>query len=375
MSNNTSKLNLNSIAEMKRNKDALFETIRNGFLSERPYIGQHTSKILKNALAISGESKLYGKTLLDKPIRIKHKERMIGRFKKLTDKIINRENDKSLSQDALLRSRLRFITVVHSVESLSLVVDKYQASSVQKYDIRKSIKAIKEMKTLIYSCIKEFKGVRCIGAAEVEIVNVAMMDKFQQSLDEMPIDSNFTRPDSTRRKLISIKQIMPKKYKKQEVVALIHFHGVIDLGPYHPEVIKILLAERMKSEKMWSKTSHQIQIKSLTEMRGGKRKSVSKSLEHIARYITKGGNMLYQDDNYLRYKLSFDQDDLDSEIEITAMGYRSSLVSNELIKRESKENGIENPLAMTPLEIVYLANVINKMMSINRARDGYILTV
>lgn len=360
---------------MKRNKDALFETIRNGFLSERPYIGQHTSKILKNALAISGESKLYGKTLLDKPIRIKHKERMIGRFKKLTDKIINRENDKSLSQDALLRSRLRFITVVHSVESLSLVVDKYQASSVQKYDIRKSIKAIKEMKTLIYSCIKEFKGVRCIGAAEVEIVNVAMMDKFQQSLDEMPIDSNFTRPDSTRRKLISIKQIMPKKYKKQEVVALIHFHGVIDLGPYHPEVIKILLAERMKSEKMWSKTSHQIQIKSLTEMRGGKRKSVSKSLEHIARYITKGGNMLYQDDNYLRYKLSFDQDDLDSEIEITAMGYRSSLVSNELIKRESKENGIENPLAMTPLEIVYLANVINKMMSINRARDGYILTV
>jgi hypothetical protein len=265
--------------------------------------------------------------------------------------------------------------VIHSVESFKFIDDEYKDCSRRKYDVSQSIKAIKDMKALITTCINEFPGVRCIGAAEVEVVNIAMMGKLNESLDSLPIDKSATRPESSRRKLNVLNEIMPLDCKGQETLALIHFHGVIDLGPNHPDVIKILLSERMKSEETWAKAGHQIQMKSLTELRGGKRKSVSKSLEHIARYITKGGNMLYQDDNYLRYKLSFDQDDLDAEIEMTAMGHRSSLQSNEMIKRESKEDGIENPLAMTSLEVVYLAEVINKMMSINRTRDGYVLSV
>lgn len=360
---------------MKRNKDMLFKAITNGLQSERAFIGQHTWKILKQSLSMSGVSKLYGTTLLDKPVRNKHKERMISRFEKLTAKIISQANDLSLNPDAILRSRLRFITVIHSVESFKFIDDEYKDCSHRKYDVSQSIKAIKEMKALITSCINEFPGVRCIGAAEVEVVNIAMMGKLNESLDSLPIDKSATRPESSRRKLNVLNEIMPLDCKGQETLALIHFHGVIDLGPNHPDVIKILLSERMKSEEIWAKAGHQIQMKSLTELRGGKRKSVSKSLEHIARYITKGGNMLYQDDNYLRYKLSFDQDDLDAEIEMAAMGHRSSLESNEMIKRESKEDGIENPLAMTPREIVYLAEVINKMMSINRTRDGYVLSV
>jgi hypothetical protein len=375
MNTNTSKFHVTSISEMRRNKDMLFKVITNELQSERPFIGQHTWKILKSALALSGESKLYGTTLLDKPVRIQHKERMISRLNKLTDKIISQSSDLSLNSDALLRPRLRFITVIHSVESLNFSDDDYQDSSRRKYDVRQTIKAVKEMKSLITTCIREFPGVRCIGAAEIEVVNIAMMGKLNETLDSLSIDKTVTLPESSRRKLNVLNEIMPQKCKGQETVALIHFHGVIDLGPKHPDVIKILLSERMKSEEAWAKAGHQIQMKSLTELRGGKRKSVNKSLEHIARYITKGGNMLYQDDNYLRYKLSFDQDDLDAEIEMTAMGHRSSLESNEMIKRESKEDGIENPLAMTPREVIYLAEVINKMMSINRTRDGYVLSV
>jgi hypothetical protein len=375
MNTNTSKPHVSSLSEMKRNKDMLFKAITNGLQSERAFIGQHTWKILKQSLSMAGVSKLYGTTLLDKPVRNKHKERMISRFEKLTAKIISQANDLSLNPDAILRSRLRFITVIHSVESFKFIDDEYKDCSRRKYDVSQSIKAIKDMKALITTCINEFPGVRCIGAAEVEVVNIAMMGKLNESLDSLPIDKSATRPESSRRKLNVLNEIMPLDCKGQETLALIHFHGVIDLGPNHPDVIKILLSERMKSEETWAKAGHQIQMKSLTELRGGKRKSVSKSLEHIARYITKGGNMLYQDDNYLRYKLSFDQDDLDAEIEMTAMGHRSSLQSNEMIKRESKEDGIENPLAMTSLEVVYLAEVINKMMSINRTRDGYVLSV
>ena len=132
---------------------------------------------------------------------------------------------------------------------------------------------------------------------------------------------------------------------------------------------------RFESEDVWSKAGHQVQFKSLTEIWGGKRKSVERNLQDIARYITKGGNMILKDNIYFRYKLSFDQDDLGPELEMIAQGYRSFGESNSMIRQESKEDGIENSMAMTYEEVAFQAQVINKMMEINRGRDGYVLSI
>jgi len=346
-------MKINTLEEMRGNKDFYSKKVLDELMLERPSIGQHTWKMLKHALAIGKRNDLLGKTLLDKQVRQAHQHRMMLRFEKMVEKN-NLKNSEDL--EIAQRSRLRFFTLVHSVEAL---------------DIGKTMYQIRQMKDLLKTCIKEFPGVRCVGAIEVEIVNVRKMGKTLQPHK----NSNALAAPSMRRKLNVIEALMPVYCIDDEAVALIHFHGLLDLGESNPDIVGELLKERLKLEELWSKAGHQIQIKSLTEIRGEKKKPVRKSLEHIARYITKGGNMIYDGNIALRYKLSFDQDDLDAEFEMVTKGHRSSLPENEAIRRESKEDGIENDLAMTYKEILFLAEIIHKAMSINRSKDGYVISI
>jgi hypothetical protein len=353
------KPQINSLADMRRQSALLKDTVYQAMLQERPIVGKQSWLILRNALGISGNEKLYQRTILDKEIRIQHKERMVLRFQKLVASIKKNAKGTAAELEAQLRDRLRFITIVHGVEGL---------------DVGRTIYQVREMQALISKCIKEFPRVKCIGAAEVEVVNVEMMGRARAFMNAGSGEANLKQPESIRRKLEVIEALMPSSCVGSSTIALIHFHGVIDLGQKHDQ-IKDFIPLRLKSEEQWSRAGHQVQIKALTEVRGGKRKSVDKNLEHIARYITKGGNMLYQDNNYFRYKLSFDQDDLDPELEMIAQGHRSFRESNSKIRQESKEEGIENDLAMTYEEVAYLAQVVNKMMEINRTRDGYVLSI
>ena len=47
---------------------------------------------------------------------------------------------------------------------------------------------------------------------------------------------------------------------------------------------------------------------------------------------------------------------------------------NETLKKEKKEDGIEDALSMNVSEIVSLATVIDSMMSFNRSRTGYLVS-
>ncbi len=353
------KVQINSLTDMRRQSELLKEMVHRAMLQERPIVGKQSWLILRNALGISGNERLYQRTLLDKEIRLKHKERMTLRLNKLAASITKNWMGTSAEKELYLRSRLRFVTIVHGVECL---------------DVGRTIFQVREMKDLISKCIRDFPRVKCVGSAEVEVVNVEMMGKLKALMDNSAGEDCLAQPESVRRKLEVIEALMPPYCRGDSTVALVHFHGVIDLGRNHEQLMDFIPL-RLRSESKWSIAGHQVQIKALTDVRGGKRKTVQKNLEHIARYITKGGNMLYQDNNYFRYKLSFDQDDLDPELEMIAQGHRSLSESNSTIRQESKEEGIENDLAMTYNEVAYLAQVVNKVMEINRTRDGYVLSI
>ena len=77
-----------TLSELKNNRDWLQEKMINAMLEDRPYVGKQSWRILKNALSLTGNSNLYGRTLLDKKIRLDHKERMIKRFDKLVSSMV-----------------------------------------------------------------------------------------------------------------------------------------------------------------------------------------------------------------------------------------------------------------------------------------------
>ena len=90
----------------------------------------------------------------------------------------------------------------------------------------------------------------------------------------------------------------------------------------------------------------------------------------IARYITKGGNDWSGGKSYLRYKLAFENEYLFNE----DAWVNKNHTRNETLKKEKKEDGIEDALSMSVSEIVSLATVIDSMMASNRTRTGYLVS-
>ena len=79
-------MKINTLQEMRGNKDFYSKKVLDALMLERPSIGQHTWKMLKHALAIGKRNDLLGKTLLDKQVRQAHQHRMMLRFEKMVEK-------------------------------------------------------------------------------------------------------------------------------------------------------------------------------------------------------------------------------------------------------------------------------------------------
>jgi len=336
--------------ELKRNSSAQFKTVRAVALQSRMTIGKNQEKELDRCLVLAGKRNLVGKTLLARSIRQKHSEFMARRLLALAEKVFlacEYSTNGYRTSEELARKRLQFVTVLHEVCPLDLrVVGDSAIGLIEQFnDVARLLK-------------QQRFGCSFIGAIEVEIISMKMMREAHQ-------DDSDSVADAGRRKLKVLNSMLgrSRKLRIAPTLALVHFHGVIDLGRCsYDEFCNEL-------RKMWTKP-YQVEVKNLSEQYRGKKKSVTANLSDIAGYITKGANDRIKDGISLHYKLSFDKD-MESIEDQMIRDWRKV---GSVIRAEALSEGLEHPKSMTKAEITFHAEAIDLLMGLKRNRMGYVIT-
>jgi len=163
----------------------------------------------------------------------------------------------------------------------------------------------------------------------------------------------------------SLEKRLPKRDQGMLVYFLIRFHGIVVAT--RPGRIADL-EQQLKRE--WKHDPCQVQVKPLPKVFNGKPRTPRENLIDMARSITKGENDWINKKPPLRYKLTCEDDALETEDVSSQQTSRRNL----MLQREHKE-GREGPLAMTPSEICALARAIDGMMGMTRDRTGYLVSV
>lgn len=233
--------------------------------------------------------------------------------------------------------------------------------SVEILNEQRILDSIEEMRLQIHKVVSESKSIWCLGSIEVEVVSLGIMRKIRD-------EDKFS--DSEHRKLDALeklsKRLRKKKERESESLVLIHFHGIItSSSDYNLERFNTLLRFNPK----WNKIPRQIELKNLSTSFHGSSKSLNENLKDISTYITKGGNDWSGKNSYLRYKIGFDNESYDSEDSWVKKNWRR----NEILKKEQKEEGIEDVLSLNRFEISLLTNVIHKIMCQKKDKRGYLI--
>jgi hypothetical protein len=346
-----------SFQALKYSRKRQFHRIRQEALQSRPVIGAHSSRVLRKTLAMADRHDLIGRTLLDSDVHKQHSALMLARFEKLVERckvdydkmaIVLREHKQRVpSFEAYLRTRLRFLTVLHSCQYLNVRDVKKSAVSLAS-KLSSNLNGVRQRPKLV-------------GAIEIEVVSMKLMrgQKFESG----------EGVKSGRRKLEVLESMCKGLLSAEETIALVHFHGVIDIGKNSSEERVGLIRDTLQT--VW-KGSYRVEMKGLSEEFGGKQKSVNANLKHIARYITKGGNLMVDGKTHMRYKVAFDQDDLGYEAMMITEGWRKK---GSIIQIESKTEGFEDVLSLTGKETLFHAEAIDVLMGDKRNRQGYVLVV
>ncbi len=316
--------------------------------------GTQNAVRLRKALASEDLNHLQGSTLLSPEIHEPHAQRLANRYLK---KFATVQQSVQRQQQALIQANTRYGM---NVDPRCLPAqDKFRfptvLHSMQVLDVEKTLRTVGAFKEQLQSVIERCRGLWCLGVVEVEVVS---MDLMRHLTDQS---------DTEERKLAvceSMVKRLPKREQGLDVYFLIHFHGIIVATQQH----RFTDLER-ELRRLWKHAPRQVLVKPLSKVFGGKPKTPEASLVDIARYITKGGNDWIKKKAYLRYKLSFDQEHVESEGAWMNRNWRRI----EWLRKEHAEEGIEDMLAMTRREIGKLARVIDGMMGTNRSRTGYLV--
>lgn len=276
-------------------------------------LGKHQ----KTKLKVLGD--LNDRTLLTRSVAEKHAKNLEKQFHVRWRKLTKNE----------MKDRLRLVTILSQLVPLDLYAT---AESVERMFSRLKV---------VFGSIR---GIEVIGAAEIEVVNIDKIKAMASVADEA-------------RKLDVILAMLPAEEKslyKTGVTsyALVHFHGVIDVGNNGAEKLQKL---ETACKRYWSER-YAVQIKSLYST-----KTVKKNLTDIAAYLTKGGN------ESLIYKIGFGYDAEDK--------IQRQLLKAGRAKKEGDYAGIENELSLTIAEIKFLGEAINQMMDrtgSKNMRNGYL---
>ena len=339
------------IRRLKEDSAIAFETMQRAFPSERFLISTFASTRLNKTLAIINRRDLKNRTLLSKAVHAEHAARLSHRLQSRFDQIktarlnlAKRRGERLPTDHEIASNHVRFCTIIDSVTPV---------------DSSDALSKVKILKNKIADVVNATKGIWCLGVIEVEVVSMAKM---------RAIRDRDTTTDSEHRKLelceILADDLKGTVYQSADSLFLIHFHGVITAKQ---ETQFEDFRRRLCSQKRWTKGLRQIELKKLSEEFAGRRKSVTSSLDHIARYITKGGNDWNSGKSYLNYKFGFEGEDEDSWV-------RKHVHRDRLLKQEHAEDGVIDPLSLTVQEVGELVILIDSMMSLNRTRTGYLVS-
>jgi len=316
--------------------------------------GTQNAVRLRKALASEGLHHFQDRTLLSHEIHKFHAKQLAGRYQK---KLATIERTVRQQQRDLIKAnkrygvkvdprsltahdRFRFPTVLHGLEVL---------------DVERTLRTVQAFKEQLQSVIERCRGLWCLGVIEVEVIS---MDLMRQLKDQS---------DSEERKLAvceSMVKRLARRYQALSVYFLIHFHGIVVANQQQHFAD---LEQQLR--RQWKHEPRQVKVKSLSKVFNWKPKTPERSLVDIARYITKGGNDWIAKKAYLRYKLAFDNEHLETEDAWVNKNWRR----NKTLRREHREEGITDTLAMTRSEIGALAGVIDGMMGMARNRTGYLV--
>lgn len=326
-------------SKMKESLKRTVSAINEEYKRKRFNYGSHNKVRLNKALASVRKYELQEITLLTPSVHDIHSKKLADRFLKRLAYYKKLGYD-----DTSATEKFRFLTLLHSIEIM---------------DLQRTIQSIKKFQTQLQNTIESSKGIWCLGAVEVEVINIEKMRMIHEDQTE-----------SEARKLSVIESMIKRLRKNDQQLSsffLIHFHGIVTASSQYRFND---FAYSLKKNKDWRREPRQIQLKPISKQFKSKSKSLDKNLVDIARYITKGGNDWIGGKSYLRYKLAFENEYLFNEDEWVNKNWRR----NETLKREQAEEGLEDALSMNVDEIVALANVIDGMMAFNRTRTGYLVS-
>jgi hypothetical protein len=225
------------------------------------------------------------------------------------------------------QDQLRFLTILHSVTAL---------------DKAAVLRAASEIEAGIHHVFESI-GAWCLGAIEVEIVNLALLKRIGSL-------SN----DETR-KLNVLEKLSGSSDTQLDCGVLVHFHGVVDLvgnSLLREEKLRARLAE----VKEWQCSPYQIELKRFFQKR-----SLYQNLCAIASYVTKGGN------EHLRYNTGFGRDlpdDLDAKVWRAGSG-----------RADKGGETVTDERALTLAEIALLDEVWLELMNKRQDERGYLIQV
>jgi hypothetical protein len=335
---------------LKQNRDNALSRIKDEVLKYRLLPNEHNKKLIRKVLKLANKEHLIDKILLSNEVWSKHQEMMLDRFNNVISRIDNQltktaskaSNSKysssiniGINRKEIIASRVRFMTLLHEV----VPVDQDEViASVDRLEkqIRKAF-------------VGHLPSVRVVGAIELEFVNLELMRK---------ATFEHEGKHSGERKRDTLDSMLKPIHAHLDHAVLVHLHAIIDLGTSRDaEDVKSRVQQRIRSFADWSQ-SHQLEIKLFSEEFRGKAKSLDQNLKHIAAYITKGANMLVAGKRYHRYKISFDQDDLGLNQDMCFV-----------------QEGTEDSRNMQFASIAMCAELLDKLMSKRRTRDGYVVTL
>ena len=309
---------------------------------------------LRTALASEGLHHLVEQTLLSLEVHQAHADKLARRYLRQLAQV---ERSVQRQQQDFLRINKRYGTIVNP-RSIT-AHDWFRFVTVQHglevLDVTRALHQIRVFKDQLRTAIEGCRGLWCLGTVEIEVVSFELMRR------------RADRSDSEEHKLVvceSLENRLPKRDQRMPVYFLIHFHGIVVAtrpGRF-TDLEKQLTRE-------WKHDPRQVKVQPLSKVFNGKPRTPRESLLDIARYITKGGNDWINKKPSLRYKLTYEDESVETD---DGSGQKTSK-RNLMLQRGPKE-GREDPLAMTPSEICALTTVIDGMMGMTRHRDGYLVS-
>ena len=340
---------------LKATRKEQLQRIRQAAGDKRLAPGTRQEKAAHRALSNEDRQDLIGKTLLTSQIRKVHAGRMQKRFRQLSTEMAVRYQKQSSDHrlptfDLHLRHQLRLVTILHQMTNLDV-----------RHTTESSQILLDALDGIFTGLRQRRRRLRFIGAVEIEIINMRLMSDAHGRGDLGDLHSG-------RRKLKVLEAMIGGNLflREQEVLALVHCHGVMDLGSYAAEEVGREL------RRYWE-LPYQVEVKTFSERFKGKTKTVEASLNDIASYCTKGANDLIGENSKksisLHFKLSFDKD-LESDEDQMAKNHRTK---GSIVKRECIEDGLEHPRSMTLKQIAFHAITIDRLMGLRSDRMGYLI--